>query len=120
MACAQLHLDPTQDRMPCQVTRDRLFLLDHEFTDPAFPGRDFYCRECILIEGLLASFPERAAGLDVVHVAWPRPRTPVIEAIGEEHQSLPALVFAEGGFVSEIGAMLDALHTRHGFPEPHP
>jgi hypothetical protein len=99
---------------------DRLFLLEHEFSDPEFPGRTFYCKDCVTIEGLLAAFPDRAAALEVVRVAWPRPRAAVVEAIGEANQNLPALVLAEGGFVNDIAGLLAALHSRHGFPEPHP
>lgn len=100
--------------------RDRLFILEHRFADAALPGRDFYCKDCVTVDGLLAAFPELAANLDVVRVAYPRPRHEVIAALGEENQNLPALAFAEGGFVNEIEALLHALHTRHGFPERHP
>jgi hypothetical protein len=102
------------------MTRDALYLLDREFADPALPGRSFYCKDCATVEGLLAAFPDRAARLDVVRVAYPRPRAAVIAAIGEANQNLPALAFAEGGCVNEIEALLAALHTRHGFPERHP
>ncbi len=101
-------------------SRDRLFVLDHRFADPALPGRAFYCKDCMTVEGLLAAFPDCAAGLEVVRIAWPRPRAAVVEALGEADQNLPALAFAEGGFVNEIEALLAALHTRHGFPERHP
>ncbi|MBJ7437574.1 MAG: DUF3088 family protein [Sphingopyxis sp.] len=99
---------------------DRLFILEHAFDDPAFPGSTFYCRDCILIEGLLAMFPDRTTNLEVIRVPWPRPRPLVVEAIGEADQNLPALVFADGGFVNDIKPLLDALHVRHGFPEAHP
>ncbi|MBC9031304.1 DUF3088 family protein [Sphingomonas sp. JC676] len=102
------------------MSRDTLFLLDHEFADPALGGeRVFYCKDCMTIEGLLATFPDRAANLDVVRVPWPRPRAQVVAMIGEENQNLPALVW-DGGFTNEIEALLAALHTRHGFPERHP
>ncbi len=100
--------------------RDRLFLLEQRFVDPAIPGCDFYCKDCITIDGLLAAFPAQATNLDVVRVAHPRPRHDVIAALGEENQNLPALAFAEGGYVNEIEELLRALHTRHGFPERHP
>jgi len=99
---------------------DRLFILDREFADPAFSGATFYCRGCVLIEGLLAMFPEHSVNLEVIRVPWPRPRPLVVEAIGKENQNLPALVFSDGGFVNDIKSLLDALHSRHGFPEPHP
>lgn len=102
------------------MTKDRLFILEHDFADPEFGGRVFYCKDCMTIEGLLASFPDRAGNIDVIHVPWPRPRAAVVEAIGEANQNLPALVLREGGHINEIEALLAALHTRHGFPGRHP
>jgi hypothetical protein len=103
------------------VTADRLFLLAHRYADPALGGaREFYCRDCLTVEGLLAAFPEHAAGIEVIRVDWPRPRASVVEAVGGENQNLPALAFAEGGFVNDLPGLLAALHARHGFPEPHP
>jgi hypothetical protein len=99
--------------------KDSLFLLESEFSDPARPGCTFYCKDCVTIEGLLAAFPDRARNLDVIRVAFPRPRTAVIEAIGVENQNLPALVW-DGGFANDIESLLSALHQRHGFPERHP
>jgi hypothetical protein len=102
------------------MTRDRLFLLQHNFADPEFGGRSFYCKDCMAVEGILAAFPALATNIDVIRVPWPRPRAQVVEALGEANQNLPALVFSEGGFENEIEALLAALHTRHGFPERHP
>ncbi|WP_246116805.1 DUF3088 domain-containing protein [Denitrobaculum tricleocarpae] len=116
---------------------DTLFLVKPGFQDPAFPGKDFYCWHCALIEGVLTSFPERAANLTVKRVAWPRPRSEVIDLVGEEHQSLPLLVLSEGSqspdgtgrspaasharsFIADKDAILQALTDRHGFPHPHP
>ena len=45
---------------------------------------------------MLASFPDLAGNLDVERVEWPRPRHPVIAAVGEANQSLPLLVLANG------------------------
>lgn len=101
--------------------RDTLFVLDTDWADPAYGGeRRFYCKDCITVEGLLAAFPERAANIELVRVAWPRPRAAVVARLGEDNQNLPALAFAEGGFVGDIEGVLAALHTRHGFPERHP
>ena len=100
--------------------RDRLFLLEPEYADPDYPGASYYCRDCIIVEGLLAAFPERAEGLEIVRVPWPKPRAVVVEACGEENQNLPALAFHDGGFTNEIGPLLKALHTRHQFPKEHP
>lgn len=85
------------------------------------------------MEGVLASFPELSERLDVERIAWPRPRTTVIDVVGLENQSLPLLVLEEGetssyqtgvyrgrAFVSEKDNILAALTERHGFPNPHP
>ena len=100
--------------------RDRLYLIQTEFDDAQLPGRRFYCKDCITVEGLLAAFPDRAANLDVIRLPFPRPRREIVTLLGEENQNLPSLVLAEGGFVNEIEALLQALHVRHGFPERHP
>lgn len=102
------------------MSRDTLFVLDFDWPDPAYEGRRFYCKDSVTVEGLLALFPDRAANIEVVRVGWPRPRTEVVAVLGEENQNLPALAFAEGGFVNAIEPLLAALHTRHGFPERHP
>ncbi|RYD53868.1 MAG: DUF3088 family protein [Sphingomonadales bacterium] len=102
------------------MTRDRLYLLEPEFGDDALPGRAFYCKDCMTVEGLLEAFPASTARIDVIRLPYPRPRAEIIALIGEENQNLPCLVFAEGGFVNEIEALLTALHARHAFPERHP
>ena len=115
------------------MTRDRLFLLRPGFEDPAYPGQRFYCWHCALIEGVLASFPQLAAKLDVERIAWPRPRREVVALLGEENQSLPLLVLADGtisphqtgshrgrAFIADKDAILSALSERHRFPDPHP
>lgn len=102
------------------MSRDRLFLLRPGFEDPDYPNAVFYCWHCALMEGVLASFPELAERLEIIRIAWPRPRSEVVELLGEENQSLPVLVFAEGGFVNDKDAILAALSARHGFPLPHP
>lgn len=112
---------------------DRLYLLDPLFEDPALPGRNFYCRDCIAIDGLLASFPEQAATLEVIRIAFPCPRNAVIAVIGAANQNLPVLILAEDApaqladgehegtyFVSDFKQLLHTLHVRHGFPEAHP
>ena len=115
------------------MQHDKLFLLRPGFEDPAYPGQRFYCWHCALMEGVLASFPDLAEYLDVERIAWPRPRLPVIELIGQENQSLPVLVLADGetsphrtgtyegrAFISDKDKILAALSERHGFPHPHP
>ncbi|MEI2302391.1 DUF3088 domain-containing protein [Ensifer sp. MJa1] len=115
------------------MMKDKLFLIRPGFNDPAYPGQQFYCWHCALIEGVLASFPDLTHQIDVERIAWPRPRLPVIALVGDENQSLPLLVLADGkssehqtgvfqgrAFISEKDKILAALSERHGFPDPHP
>ena len=101
------------------MTRNTLFLL-HDYADPAHGGETFYCEACMTVEGVLATYPDLAKKLEIVRIPWPRPRGAVVAAIGADNQNLPALVFADGGFVSDLPGLLEALHTRHGVPRPHP
>jgi hypothetical protein len=115
------------------MTRDQLIILQPDFLDPAYPGRRFYCWHCALMEGVLASFPVLQSRIDVLRVAWPRPRADVVARIGSENQSLPVLILADDApsdletgtwngrrFVTGKDAILKALAVRHGIPDPHP
>ncbi|WP_271079320.1 DUF3088 family protein [Aurantiacibacter sp. MUD61] len=96
------------------MTKDTLFILERSYTSD--DGGEFFCRDCVEIDGLLALFPELAEKLDIVRVPWAKPRKAVVEALGEDNQNCPALLFAEGGFVNTQDDLLAALHKRHGFP----
>ena len=87
----------------------------------------------MLLEGLLARFPKLNADLDVVRIPWPRPRSALITLLGEQHQSLPVLIFATEvsndvvtaqanglKFTDDKDEILRALAIRHGLPLPHP
>lgn len=115
------------------MERDKLIILKVDFTDPAYPGERFYCWHCVLMEGLLASFPDMAAKIDVERIAWPYPRQAVIDLIGAENQSLPVLILADDApagletgrfgdrrFVAGKDAILQTLKLRYGIPAPHP
>jgi hypothetical protein len=116
-----------------QVKRDTLIILNLDFEDPAYPGRRFYCWHCVLIEGLLAAFPDLAEKVEVIRTPWPRPRKLVVEQLGPENQSLPVLILADGTtpehatgeykgrhFVEGKDAILRVLALRYGIPHPHP
>jgi hypothetical protein len=115
------------------MTRDRLFILQAGFSDPAYPDQRFYCWHCMLMEGLLASYPDLASRIDVERIAWPKPRAAVVGLIGAENQSVPLLVLADDApsgletgsfegrrFVAGKDAILQVLAARHGLPDPHP
>lgn len=112
------------------MAKDTLFLIKPGFEDPKQPGTRFVCPHCNQIEGLLAAFPDLAAGLDIQRVGFQRPRAAVIAEVGEENQSLPLLIFgsdvpedasAQDGrrFVQDTKRILALLAERHGFPQLH-
>ena len=112
------------------MARDKLFLISPGFSDPKHPGTTFVCPYCNSIEGLIASFPDLASAIDIERVPFARPRRKVIDAIGEENQSLPALVLASEApadaqdrngtrFVNVTDRILELLAERHGFPHLH-
>lgn len=81
---------------------------------------------------MLAAFPDLACRLDIEHVAWPKPRQEVIALVGEDNQSLPLLILADGetsvhqtgehngrALVSDKDKILAALAERQGFPEQY-
>lgn len=115
------------------MTRDKLIILQTGFSNPTYPGQRFYCWHCMVMEGLLASYPDLQSRIDVERIAWPKPRAEVVALIGAENQSVPVLVLADdapsgmesgsfGGrrFVAGKEAILKVLAARHGIPDPHP
>jgi hypothetical protein len=112
---------------------DDLFLLAPGFVDANLPGRTFVCPHCTLLEGLLALYPDLARQISVHRVPFARPRQAVIDLVGEQNQSLPALVLAEGKaspfktgaargreFISDSKAIAAELRRQYGVPELHP
>ncbi|MDO8296506.1 MAG: DUF3088 domain-containing protein [Caulobacter sp.] len=115
------------------MRRDRLIILKVDFEDPSYAGQRFYCWHCVLMEGVLASFPELKHLIDVERIAWPKPRKEVVDLIGLANQSLPVLILADDApvgletgewngrrFVEGKDAILKALSIRYGIPNPHP
>ncbi|WP_106640019.1 DUF3088 domain-containing protein [Allosphingosinicella vermicomposti] len=118
------------------MKRDTLFLIETGFADPGYKGADenarFYCPYCATIEGVIALHPALFGDVDVVRVPFQRPRTALVDLIGEANQGLPRLILADdapGGletgsangvrFVSDVEQILDVLSRRHGLPRAH-
>lgn len=85
------------------------------------------------MEGLIASFPDMASKLDVLRIAWPRPRDTLTKILGPNNQSLPVLILADSppegilaktyngiSFINEKDTILQALSLIYGIPAPHP
>lgn len=71
--------------------KDKLYLLKPGFiTSPE--GSPLYCSDSAPVEGVLSFFPELRQRVDVEYLAFPRPRKTLVDALGEEHQSLPVLI----------------------------
>ncbi len=113
--------------------RDILFLLKHDFPDG--PGAPYYCPECVQLTGVLTCYPQLRHVLDVRYVDFPRPRKDILSLIGEENQSCPVLVIADGPpanvqgveigscnglhFVSGAESIGNYLSQVHGVGRPH-
>lgn len=74
------------------MARDILYLLKEDFPDG--PGLPYYCPDCAQITGVLAYFPRLRHQLDIRYVDYPRPRTEIVELIGEKNQNCPVLILA--------------------------
>lgn len=106
--------------------RPILFLLPSDFLDPAEGEGPYVCPHCMAVEGLLCVYPRLRRELDIRYVPFKRPRTAIIEVIGEEHQSCPVLVMPQGWqsatervfFVGEH-AIADALAEAYGTGRMH-
>ena len=110
---------------------DRLFLINPDWRDDL--GGPWFCPAGAYIEGVLAFYPALAGQLEIVRLDFPRPRPPVIELVGEAHQSCPILVL-DGAFdwpeaqTSEVTgrrvlqdhAIAPYLAARYGVGLPHP
>lgn len=112
------------------MAKDALFLIKPGFEDSERPGTLFVCPSCNQVEGLLASFPDIAARLDIRRVGFAKPHETVIAVVGEENQSLPLLLLAgeapedalahgDVRFVQDTKRILALLAERHGSPQLH-
>jgi len=114
------------------LKRDTLFILRAPFEDPELEGT-WFCTSCATMEGMLLANPQWGRVIDVVRVAYPRPRREVIAAIDEENQSLPALVLADvtkappdaqmsgvTPFLTDPKAIARYLAAQYGGAGPHP
>ncbi len=112
--------------------RDTLFVLRPGFSDQ---GARWFCPYSAQVIGLLAYFPEIRETLEIVEIDFPRPRQPMIELVGEAHQSAPLLVLHEDGAPADVGVPVGESNGRHfvektidilrylartrGVPDPH-
>ncbi len=114
------------------LARDTLFILRAPFEDPALEGT-WFCTSCAAMEGVLLANPHWARAIDVKRMPFPRPRPEMIALIGEENQSMPALVLADNSippdgakqhegryFLDEPKPIARYLAATYGGAGPHP
>lgn len=73
--------------------KDKLFLMNPGFINAGLGP--FYCGDSVPVEGFLSFFPKLREQLDVTYIDFPRPRQPIVDLIGKDHQSVPVLVLAD-------------------------
>ena len=111
--------------------KDHLYLLRPGFMNATIGP--LYCNDSAPVEGMLSFFPKLRELLDVEYVEFARPRAPLVEMLGSEHQSLPVLVLAPGrklksgvpkpesakgrAFFANERSVRDYLSIQYGFPQ---
>ena len=110
-----------------------LFLLKPGFTEAE--GGPYYCPDCASVEGFLGYGPEVEKQIEIIRIAFPKPRTKIIELIGEANQGCPVLVLDEAGkipsdakiseetgraFISDTTQICDLLGRLFGVARSHP
>ena len=71
--------------------RDTLYVLRPGFEDR---GTVWFCPYSAQVMGFLGYYPEVRASVDLVEIDFAKPRHPLSDQLGEDHQSAPMLVLA--------------------------
>ena len=111
--------------------KDQLYLLRPGFVNAGIGP--LYCNDSAPVEGMLSFFPKLRQFVDVQYVEFPRPRKPLVEALGAEYQSLPVLILASDRklkpgtpepqtangrrFLANERSVRDYLSIQYGFPQ---
>jgi len=79
--------------------KDQLFLLKPGFFNAGLGP--LYCGDSVSVEGLLSFCPELRALVDVHYLEFPRPRGPLVDALGEGLQSVPVIILADATTIED-------------------
>ena len=93
--------------------KDQLYLLRPGFINAGIGP--LYCNDSAPVEGMLSFFPKLRELVDVQYVEFPRPRVPLVAALGAEHQSLPVLIVAPGRKLKAGGPKPETANDRQFF-----
>ena len=111
--------------------KDTLYVLRPGFQDK---GATYFCPYSAQVMGFLSYYPEVRATLEIVEIEFPKPRHPLSDVLGEDHQSAPMLVLAGEGetvtnvtvahakgraYVEKTIEILRYLAATRGTPLPH-
>jgi Protein of unknown function (DUF3088) len=72
--------------------KDQLYLLRPGFVNAGMGP--LYCSDSAPVEGVLSFFPQLRQLIDIHYLEFPRPREPLVKALGDQYQSLPVLILA--------------------------
>ncbi len=98
--------------------KPKLFLLKMPFEDG--PGKFWFCSDCALIEGALMANPQWEDSIEVRRINFPRPRTELIELLGEERQWLPVFILPNDEVIDEPIEITSYIAKHYGGAAPHP
>jgi hypothetical protein len=114
------------------AAKDQLYLLRPGFMNAGIGP--LYCSDSAPVEGVLSFFPDLRKWIDVHYIEFPRPRSALVEALGEENQSVPVLILAAGralrkdmpeakiargrSFFSDERSIRQYLALQYGLPTP--
>jgi hypothetical protein len=111
--------------------KDQLFILRPEFEDH---GKTYFCPYSAQVIGFLTYYPQVRDSLDIIELDFGKPRKPLVDLLGDKHQSAPKLVLAgepkqvdrvdvkeSNGheFVENAIEILRYLASTRGVPLPH-
>lgn len=71
--------------------KDKLFVYRPGFTDK---GVTYFCPYSAQVMGFLGYYPQIKDTVELVELDFARPRQPLVDLLGEDHQSAPMLVLA--------------------------
>jgi hypothetical protein len=116
----------------------KLFILKPDFKDSKIDneGKLYYCPQCALIAGIIKYYPQLETLLEINYVDFQRPRKAIIELIGEDNQSCPALIiensqeenvdlsyfnsYGDKLFINSTDSILKYLSEKYVIGIPHP
>lgn len=112
--------------------KDTLFVLKPGFEQE---GERYFCPYSAQLIGMLTYYPELRATLELVELDFAKPRRPLSDLLGEEHQAPPTLVLGNSSvhevpgvsiceanghrFIPKTLEILRYLAVTRGLPLPH-